>query len=415
MFLPPPPLPRGSLKGVGGNQPPLVGLPPNLRMMFDPITPLEFKPPAEKRPGVLLAGVASLLTNFENTAPPERKPFIPPVEAKKIAQERLQKLHQEKNELLVQDWDPHNNPKATGNAFATVFVSRLSYDTNEKKLRRDFELYGPIRSIRVVHDTEGKSRGYAFIEYETEKDAEAAVRKSEGKRIEGRRIVCDVERGRTVKNWRPMRFGGGVGGRPAKKSKKTLDEEALKAATVSAGATTAASSDDHRGGGDRGDRGDRGGGDRGGGDRGGGDRGGGDRGRGGRSRSRDRRGGGGGGGGDRDRERSRDRDHYRGGDRDRERDRDGPRGGDRDGPRDRDRYHSRERGPPPPRERERDAYGSGYGSSRGGGSGGGGGGGGHYGPAGGGGSNGGGGRRDNSRDRGGGGGGGPRGRSRDRR
>jgi U1 small nuclear ribonucleoprotein len=170
----------------------------DLRMMFDPITPLEFKPPAEKRPGVPLAGVASLLTNFENTAPPERKPFIPPVEAKKIAQERLQKLHQEKNELLVQDWDPHNNPKATGNAFATVFVSRLSYDTNEKKLRRDFELYGPIRSIRVVHDTEGKSRGYAFIEYETEKDAEAAVRKSEGKRIEGRRIVCDVERGRYV-------------------------------------------------------------------------------------------------------------------------------------------------------------------------------------------------------------------------
>lgn len=401
----------------------------DLRVMFDPITPLEFKPPAEKRPGVPLAGVASLLTNFETTPPPERKPFIPPVEAKKLAQERLQKLHQEKNELLVQDWDPHNNPKATGNAFATVFVSRLSYDTNEKKLRRDFEIYGPIRSIRVVHDTEGKSRGYAFIEYETEKDAEAAVRKSEGKRIEGRRIVCDVERGRyvhllflccsfsvfvgrsneellcvvyfrTVKNWRPMRFGGGMGGRPAKKSKKTLEEEAMKAATVSGGTTTAAS-EDYRGGDRGGDRGDRGG----------GDRGGGDRGRGGRSRSRDRRGG----GGDRDRDRSRDRDHYRGGDRDRERDRDAPRGGgggDRDRDRGGDRHHSRERGPPPPRERERDAYGGGYGSSRGGGSSGGGGGG-YYGPAGGG-SNGGGSRRDNSRDRGG-GGGGPRGRSRDRR
>lgn len=234
MFLPPPPLPRGSLKGVGGNQPPLVGLPLNLRAMFDPITPLEFKPPLERKPTVPISGISTYVKNFETTPPPPPKPFIPPTEAKALARERLQKLHQEKNELLAQDWDPHNNHKATSNAFATVFVSRLSYDTNEKKLRREFELYGPIRSIRVVTDAEGKSRGYAFVEYDNEKDAETAVRKSEGKRIDGRKILCDVERGRTVKNWRPMRLGGGMGGgRVAQKSKKQLEEEQMRAATVS--------------------------------------------------------------------------------------------------------------------------------------------------------------------------------------
>jgi hypothetical protein len=31
-------------------------------------------------------------------------------------------------------------------------VGRLSYDVTERKLRREFEEYGPIKSIRLVHD-----------------------------------------------------------------------------------------------------------------------------------------------------------------------------------------------------------------------------------------------------------------------
>ena len=87
--------------------------------------------------------------------------------------------------------------------YNTLFVARLSYDTNEKKLRREFEQYGPIKSIRVVHDLEvrthvriatsssssdiaisrslcvlpilvcseqGNPRGYAFVEFENEDD-----------------------------------------------------------------------------------------------------------------------------------------------------------------------------------------------------------------------------------------------------
>jgi len=38
-------------------------------------------------------------------------------------------------------------------------------------LRREFEQYGPVKSIKMVHNTKnGKPRGYAFIEYEHEKD-----------------------------------------------------------------------------------------------------------------------------------------------------------------------------------------------------------------------------------------------------
>lgn len=44
------------------------------------------------------------------------------------------------------------------------------YETTEKELQREFGVYGPIERIRVVRDKEGKSRGYAFLVYEKERD-----------------------------------------------------------------------------------------------------------------------------------------------------------------------------------------------------------------------------------------------------
>lgn len=40
----------------------------------------------------------------------------------------------------------------------------------------------------------------------------AAYKHADGKKIDGRRVVVDVERGRTVKSWTPRRLGGGLGG-----------------------------------------------------------------------------------------------------------------------------------------------------------------------------------------------------------
>src|SRR5437667_1350263 len=41
----------------------------------------------------------------------------------------------------------------------------------------------------------------------------AALDGCDGIRIKDRRIKVDVERGRTVKGWKPRRMGGGLGGR----------------------------------------------------------------------------------------------------------------------------------------------------------------------------------------------------------
>ena len=98
-------------------------------------------------------------------------------------------------------------------AAQTVFVGRLSYDISESKLRREFEAYGPIKSLRLVHDiVTDKPRGYAFVEFHSQRDMKTAYKAADGKKLEGRRVVVDVERGRTVPGWQPRRLGGGLGG-----------------------------------------------------------------------------------------------------------------------------------------------------------------------------------------------------------
>merc|ERR1719385_25667 len=63
----------------------------------------------------------------------------------------------------------------------------------------------------IRNASNGKPRGYAFIEFEKERDMHAAYKSADGNKIDGRRVLVDVERGRTVKGWRPRRLGGGFG------------------------------------------------------------------------------------------------------------------------------------------------------------------------------------------------------------
>lgn len=40
----------------------------------------------------------------------------------------------------------------------------------------------------------------------------AAYKNADGNKIDGKRVLVDVERARTVKGWLPRRLGGGLGG-----------------------------------------------------------------------------------------------------------------------------------------------------------------------------------------------------------
>lgn len=58
----------------------------------------------------------------------------------------------------------------------------------------------------LMRTAAGKPRGYAFVEYESKADMKTAYKMADGRKIEGKRVTVDVERGRTVPNWRaPVR------------------------------------------------------------------------------------------------------------------------------------------------------------------------------------------------------------------
>ncbi|KAJ0418408.1 U1 small nuclear ribonucleoprotein of 70kDa MW N terminal-domain-containing protein [Aspergillus carlsbadensis] len=346
-------------------------LPPPLLALFQPRPPLRWVTPIDRAPEDVkkskITGISQYLEeakkNAEETEYHPTETWLQRKWRQKL--EKKERLNKHLTEGLAA-YDPANDQQVRGDPFKTLFVSRLSYEVTESDLEREFGRFGPIERIRIVKDTitpkgaKKPHRGYAFIVYEREKDMKAAYKETDNIRIRDRRVLVDVERGRTVKGWKPRRFGGGLGGRGYTK--------ALPSRPIGGGGFGPPSGPGGFGGGFRGGYGGRGGfkggfrGDRGfGGPRGGIGYQGGRGGFGGQAPPNAPSGPGGGrnagfGGGrpDRDprggtgsnREPVRPRDSY--GDRDRrDRDRDGDRRGDRD----RDSYRYRDR------DRERDRYG----------------------------------------------------------
>ncbi|CAN8277635.1 unnamed protein product [Cochlearia groenlandica] len=202
------------LKLMGQSHP--TGLTPNLLKLFEPRPPLEFQPPPEKRKCPPYTGIAQFVSRFAEPGDPEYAPPKPEVETPAQKRERIQKLRLEKGvEKAAEDlkkYDPNNDPNASGDPYKTLFVARLNYETSESKIKREFEAYGPIKQVHLVTDQQtNKPKGYAFIEYLHTRDMKAAYKQGDGRKIDGRRVLVDVERGRTVPNWRPRRLGGGLG------------------------------------------------------------------------------------------------------------------------------------------------------------------------------------------------------------
>ena len=57
---------------------------------------------------------------------------------------------QYKLEQEIALWDPHTSGNSTVDPYKTLFVARVNYDTSESKLRREFEIYGPIKKVSSI-------------------------------------------------------------------------------------------------------------------------------------------------------------------------------------------------------------------------------------------------------------------------
>eukprot|EP00920_Eleutheroschizon_duboscqi_P012411 GHVT01029576.1.p1 GENE.GHVT01029576.1~~GHVT01029576.1.p1 ORF type:complete len:370 (+),score=75.46 GHVT01029576.1:181-1290(+) len=188
-----------------------VGMPPHLLSLFRSRPALPFEPPPRRGRAPVYDGMSAQTSLFDGGPAPPVIPFETPKERLARQKKEKQLLHEKSLRELVQAFSPNDDPNLVSDPFRTLFVARISYETTEKRLRKEFEVYGRIRSVKLTNDLNGKPRGYAFIEYEDDRDMTEAYKRADGKKIDGRRVLVDVERARTVPGWLPRRLGGGRG------------------------------------------------------------------------------------------------------------------------------------------------------------------------------------------------------------
>lgn len=93
-----------------------------------------------------------------------------------------------------------------------LFVGNLPYSVTSERLQEAFSQFGTVTSSKVIVDREtGRSRGFAFLEMETDDQGAAAMQAMNGALLDGRSIAV-----REAVERQPGGgggFGGGGGGR----------------------------------------------------------------------------------------------------------------------------------------------------------------------------------------------------------
>jgi RNA recognition motif-containing protein len=91
-----------------------------------------------------------------------------------------------------------------------LFVGKLSFNTTNDSLQALFATFGTVVSATVINDRDtNQSKGFGFVEMESQTEAQAAINALDGKEFEGRSIVVNVARPRED---RPTNGGGNFRG-----------------------------------------------------------------------------------------------------------------------------------------------------------------------------------------------------------
>ncbi len=82
-----------------------------------------------------------------------------------------------------------------------MYVSNLSFHTDEEALRTLFSEFGNVSSAKVIADREtGKSRGFGFVEMDVVAEAQTAMKSLNNKEIEGRALSVTVAKEKAARS-----------------------------------------------------------------------------------------------------------------------------------------------------------------------------------------------------------------------
>ena len=79
-----------------------------------------------------------------------------------------------------------------------IFVGNLSFNLTEANLEELFAQHGKVVSVAIPTDRDtGRKRGFAFVEMETEAEAQAAIQGLNGKEVDGRQLAVNLSKPKT--------------------------------------------------------------------------------------------------------------------------------------------------------------------------------------------------------------------------
>ena len=91
-----------------------------------------------------------------------------------------------------------------------LYVGNLSYSVDSSELEKMFSAHGTVASAQIISDREtGRSKGFGFVEMNSDSEAQAAIAALNGQEFQGRTLTVNEARPREE---RPGGFGGGGGG-----------------------------------------------------------------------------------------------------------------------------------------------------------------------------------------------------------
>jgi RNA recognition motif-containing protein len=94
-----------------------------------------------------------------------------------------------------------------------LFIGGLAWHTDDGTLRQKFEEFGTVEEAVVVKDRDtGRSRGFGFVRFAQDTEADAAMENMNNVEFDGRMIRVDKASDRSGGGGGGGGFGGGRGG-----------------------------------------------------------------------------------------------------------------------------------------------------------------------------------------------------------
>ncbi len=94
-----------------------------------------------------------------------------------------------------------------------LYVGNLAYTTTNSELETLFAPFGDVRNAQVVMDfATGRSKGFGFVEMNSDSEAQAAISGLNDQPYNGRPLTVNEARPREERRGGGQRSGGGGGG-----------------------------------------------------------------------------------------------------------------------------------------------------------------------------------------------------------